>query len=98
MSRANRGTLVRVRVQPRASRDEIVGWRADDVLGVRVTAAPVDGDANAAVRGLVAARLGVPRSAVTVARGQRGRDKLLCVNGLSPSEVRDRLSPGAGGS
>ncbi|MGH7312340.1 MAG: DUF167 domain-containing protein, partial [Candidatus Rokuibacteriota bacterium] len=48
-----KGTLVRVRVQPRATRNEIVGWRADEVLGVRVTAAPVEGRANAAVIGLV---------------------------------------------
>lgn len=97
MRTATEATL-RVRVQPRAARDAIVGWRADEVLGVRVTAAPVDGQANAAVAGLVAAKLGVPRSAVTVARGQRSRDKLLRVTGLSRSEVRDRLSAVAGGS
>jgi uncharacterized protein (TIGR00251 family) len=83
---------VRVRVQPRASRDEILGRRADDVLGVRVTAAPVDGQANAAVTGLVAKALGVPRSAVTVVRGDRGREKLLRVAGLSAVEVRARLA------
>lgn len=83
---------MRVRVQPRASRDEILGRRADDVLGVRVTAAPVDGQANAAVTGLVAKALGVPRSAVTVVRGDRGREKLLRVAGLSAVEVRARLA------
>ncbi|HSF04400.1 MAG TPA: DUF167 domain-containing protein [Methylomirabilota bacterium] len=98
MRTATKATLLRVRVQPRASRDEIVGWRADEVLGVRVTAAPVDGQANAAVTGLVAAKLGVPRSAVTVARGERGRDKLLRVAGLTPVEIRGRLGPGQGGS
>jgi len=98
MRTVDKGTLVRVRVQPRARRDEIVGWRADEVLGVRVTAAPVEGQANAAVTGLVAAALGVPRSAVTVARGQRGRDKLLRVDGLSPVEIRDRLGTVEGGS
>lgn len=89
---AAEGVLVRVRVQPRASRDEILGRRADDVLGVRVTAAPVDGQANAAVTGLVAKALGVPRSAVTVVRGERGREKLLRVAGLSAVEVRARLA------
>jgi uncharacterized protein (TIGR00251 family) len=89
-------TLVRVRVQPRASRDEILGWRADNVLGVRVTAAPVEGQANAAVARLVATALGLPRSAVTVARGERGRDKVLCVAGLSAAEVRARLTATGG--
>jgi uncharacterized protein (TIGR00251 family) len=85
------GTLVRVRVQPRAARNEIVGWRADEVLGVRVTAAPVEGRANAAVTELLAAALGLPRSAVRVARGERGRDKLVRVEGLSAGEIRNRL-------
>jgi uncharacterized protein len=86
-------TLVRVRVQPRATRDEIVGWRAD-TLGVRVTAPPLDGRANAAVAALVASALGLPSSAVQVVRGERGRDKWLRVAGLSPSDVRARLGQG----
>jgi hypothetical protein len=88
-------TLLRVRVQPRATRDEIVGWRAD-TLGVRVTAPPVEGRANAAVAALVAGVLGLPTSAVQVVRGERGRDKWLRVAGLTPGEVRARL--GQGGS
>jgi uncharacterized protein (TIGR00251 family) len=91
MPRDASSTLVRVRVQPRAARNEIVGWRADEVLGVRVTAAPVEGRANAAVTELLAAALGLPRSAVTVARGERGRDKLVRVAGLSAGKIRHRL-------
>jgi hypothetical protein len=87
---------VRVRVQPRAARDEIVGWRAD-ALGIRVTAPPVQGRANAAVAALVAGALGLRPSAVQVVRGDRGRDKWLRVVGLSPAEVRARLDQGQGG-
>jgi uncharacterized protein (TIGR00251 family) len=86
-------TLLRVRVQPRATRDEIVGWRAD-TLGVRVTAPPVEGRANAAVAALLAGVLGLPSSAVRVVRGERGRDKWLRVDGLSPGAVRARLGQG----
>jgi hypothetical protein len=87
-----------VRVQPRAARDEIVGWRADEVLGIRVTAPPVEGQANAAVARLLAAALGVPRAAVSVTRGERGRDKLLRVEGLSLLEIRQRLGAVEGGA
>ncbi|MGH7326649.1 MAG: DUF167 domain-containing protein [Candidatus Rokuibacteriota bacterium] len=90
------GALLRVRVQPRASRNEIVGWRGD-ALGVRVTAPPVAGQANVAVTAVVAEALGVRASAVTVVRGERGRDKLLRVAGVSPAEVRARLARGEGG-
>lgn len=90
------GALLRVRVQPRASRNEIAGWRGD-ALGVRVTAPPVAGQANVAVTAVVAEALGVRASAVTVVRGERGRDKVLRVVGVSPAEVRARLAHGEGG-
>jgi uncharacterized protein len=83
--------LLRVRVQPRASRAALGGWREDGTLTVRVTAAPVEGQANAAVGALLAAALGVPASAVQVVHGERGRDKLVRVIGLTPAQIRQRL-------
>jgi uncharacterized protein (TIGR00251 family) len=79
-----------VRVQPRARRDEIAGEREGRLL-VRVTAAPVDGKANQAVRRLLAKRLGVAPGRVAVARGQAGRDKLIAVEGLDDAELLRRL-------
>jgi uncharacterized protein (TIGR00251 family) len=70
---------LRVRLQPRAHRDEIVGMR-DGALVVRVTAAPVDGKANEALCRLVAEHLGVARSRVTVVRGHRARQKVLRID------------------
>jgi len=89
------GHLLRVRVQPRAPRDEIVGWRADGVLALRVVAPPVEGAANAAVGALLARALGVRGAAVEVVRGERGRDKLVRVAGLSAAELRRRLGGAA---
>jgi uncharacterized protein (TIGR00251 family) len=84
-----------VRVQPRAPRDEIAGER-DGRLVVRVTAPPVDGRANDAVRKLLAKRLGVARGRVTVVRGEAGRDKLVEVEGLDDADVlRRALASGA---
>jgi uncharacterized protein len=80
-----------VRVQPRASRSEIVGWRADGALSVRVAAPPVEGRANAALARLLADALDLRPSAVTVEQGARGRDKLVKVAGFTPDEVRRRL-------
>ena len=83
--------LLRVRVQPRASRSEIIGWRADGALSVRVAAPPVQGQANAALAALLAGALDVRPSAVTVEHGARGRDKLVRITGLTPAEVRQRI-------
>lgn len=86
------GRLLRVRVQPRASRSEIVGWRADGALSVRVAAPPVEGRANAAVAALLAGALDLRPSAVTVERGARGRDKLVRVEGVTLEEIRRRIT------
>ena len=90
-SRRAEGSLLRLRVEPRASRDEILGWR-NDVLRVRVTAPPVEGAANAAVVALVAKALGVAPSNVRVVGGERGRDKRVRVAGLTDADVRTRLA------
>lgn len=84
--------LLRVRVQPRAARSEIVGWRADGTLSVRVAAPPVEGQANAAVAALLAGALDLRPSAVRVERGARGRDKLVRVDGLTAAEIRQRIT------
>ena len=86
------GSLVRLRVTPRAARDEITGWREGGVLNVRVTAPPVEGEANRAVARLLARALRVPPSAVTVVRGERGRDKIVRINGLALGEIEARVA------
>jgi uncharacterized protein (TIGR00251 family) len=81
---------LRVRVQPRAHRNELAGERGGSLL-VRVTAPPVDGRANDAVRRLVAKRLGLAAGRVEVARGAGSRDKLLRVEGVESPALRARV-------
>jgi hypothetical protein len=82
-----------VRVQPRASRDEIVGER-DGSLVVRLTAPPVEDRANKALCRLIARRLGVAPTRVTVLRGAKSRDKIVQVEGLSTTEIHHSLGLG----
>ena len=84
------GTMLRVRVQPRASRTKVVGLVGGEVK-VAVTAPPVKGEANKLLLRHLARLLGIPRSSVTVAGGVKGRSKLLRIEGLSPEEVRHRI-------
>jgi uncharacterized protein (TIGR00251 family) len=86
------GTRLRLKVQPRASRNEI-GEPAGDLLKVRVTAPPVDHAANEAVLDLLAQHLGVRRGAVQLIRGQTSRQKLVLVAGLTPDDILARLTP-----
>jgi len=94
-ARAESGTL-RVRVQPRASRQAIVGWSEANVLRVAVTAPPVDGAANHALRQVLADALGVAPSAISVVRGERGRDKVVRIDGVTDDVVRTRLVAAVG--
>ena len=82
---------IRVRLTPRAARDEIAGWQ-DDTLRARVTAPPVDGKANDALVRLLSAALGVPKSRIGILSGATSRDKTVAIDGLSHDEVRRLLS------
>jgi hypothetical protein len=81
---------IKVRLQPRAKRDEIVGER-DGVLIVRVTAPPLEGKANSALCALIARRLRVGRTRVEIVRGSSSRDKLVRVEGVTTAELRRAL-------
>ena len=78
---------LRVRVIPRSSHDEVVGWRAGEVA-VRVTTPPVSGQANKAVVRLISKALGVPPSSIRIARGEVSRHKLLEIAGAEESDIQ----------
>jgi uncharacterized protein (TIGR00251 family) len=84
------GTRIAIRVQPRASRTELVGLHGD-ALRIRLAAPPVDGAANEALVRFLAERLGVPRPAVELVAGHTGRAKIVLVHGLTPSQARQAL-------
>lgn len=80
-------TIFKIRLTPRGSRNEILGWEGD-TLRVKVTAPPVEGAANKACVEFLADRLGVKRAQVSIVAGDKSRDKTLKVNGLTADDVR----------
>ena len=84
------GASFAVKVHPRAKKNAITG-EAGAALKIALTAPPVDGKANAACIDFLAKLLMVPRSSVTIAIGERSRNKVILVAGLSPDVVRERL-------
>lgn len=83
--------LLRVRVTPKASRNEVIGV-VDGCLRLRIQAPPVEGAANEKAREFLAEVLGLPRRDVVLERGQTAREKVFRVAGLEVARIRERLA------
>jgi uncharacterized protein len=79
-----------IKAIPNAPRNEVTGWLGD-ALKVKVHAPPVEGKANEVLCEFLADALGLPRRAVTIARGDTSRHKLVRIAGLSLAAVKTRL-------
>ena len=78
--------VVAVRVQPRASRDEVVG-EMDGALKIRLQAPAVEDRANDALCEYLAALLKTPKSAVRILSGERSRIKRIEIRGVTKLQV-----------
>ena len=84
------GVTLKVMVQPRASRDEVVGpYR--DTLKIRITAPPVAGGANKHLLKFLAKTLKIPRTGIVIQSGASSRTKNIAIQGISANEVKERL-------
>lgn len=79
--------VIDVRVIPRAARSGLAGTRGG-VVTVRLHSPPVDGAANAELVEVLSAALGVPKRAIAIVAGQRGRLKKVRVEGVTEDIVR----------
>lgn len=84
-------TPIRVKVLPRASCNEVVGLE-DGVFKVKVTAPPLEGKANQALRALLAKKLGLSKSRIEISSGERAHQKTLLISGLSTRQIEERLA------
>ena len=87
----NQGIRLALRVSPNAGRNEISGYK-EGVLQVKVAAAPVKGKANKALTDLLAERLGIRKSAITIIKGETSRNKVVLINGISSENLSKLLN------
>jgi hypothetical protein len=81
-----------LKIIPNAPRNEVVGWLGP-VLKVKVHAPALEGRANEELLGFLAEKLGLPRRAVTLLRGDKSRQKVIRITGLDLATARARLAP-----
>lgn len=85
------GSALAVRVTPRASRNEVVEVMADGTVRIRITASPVEGEANEKLVSFLAEVLSVPKSRLEIVAGLSGRDKLISVLDMDAATVHKRI-------
>lgn len=85
------GVAFKVKVQPRASKNEITGL-IDDALKLRLTSPPVDGAANEAVIKFFANLFKVPKNAVSIISGLASRNKTVEITGISINDANNILN------
>jgi len=73
---------VEIKVQPRASRNQIVGEQ-DGLLKIKLTAPPVEGEANQALVDYLASVLDTPRRNIMLIKGETSRNKIIAIKGMS---------------
>ena len=87
----NEATItLKIHLLPRASRNEICGLHGD-AIKVKVTAPPVEGKANMALQRFIAKKLNLAASQIEIMAGQRSREKILRISGISRVAVEKAL-------
>lgn len=84
------GSLLFVKVQPRASKNAI-GLPQGNELKIHLTAPPVDAAANEALIELLAETLDCARNQIEILRGQKSRHKVLKLHGVDRLATIDKL-------
>lgn len=90
LSENAQGAIIQVFVQPRASKNELVGVH-EDSLKIRIAAPPVEGEANKECIKFMARLLNVPKSSVVIIQGHKSRRKTLLIKGISLKKMKEVL-------
>ena len=75
---------ISVKVIPKSSKNEIIGWEGD-ILKVKLTVSPEKGKANEALIALLSKEYGVPKSQIEILKGETSRNKIIEIRGLQGS-------------
>ena len=84
-----------VKVTPNARQSELIGWLVDEnggeVLRIKLRVPPVDGKANRELIAFLSRLLDVPKSSVSLIRGEKSRSKTVEIAGLQDSDFRSLI-------
>ena len=84
-------SILSVHVTPNAKMNAVIGFK-ENVWHIKIAAPPADGKANEELIKFFSSALNLHKNALCVTKGQTSRNKLISVEGLSPTEIGARLS------
>jgi uncharacterized protein len=87
----NHGISFKVKVVPKSSRNEIVGWE-DEELKVKLAAVPEKGEANAELIDYLSEILNIGKSKIKLVKGEKSRRKRICITGLTEEQIKASLA------
>jgi uncharacterized protein len=79
-------TTIRVHVIPNAKIDKVVGEHGE-AIKIKLRAPAVEGKANTGLRRFLAEKLSIPQRAIVLEQGEKSRDKVIRIDGLSEADV-----------
>ena len=79
-------TTVRFHVIPNAKIDKVIGEHGD-AIKIKLRAPAVEGKANTALRKFLAETLSIPQRAIVLEHGEKSRDKVIRIDGLSEADI-----------
>jgi uncharacterized protein len=85
------GAALAVRLTPRSSRNEISAIQEDGTVKIRLTAPPVEGQANEALIRFLGDILDVPISRIEIVAGLTSRDKLVTITGMDAATLQSMI-------
>lgn len=88
---APNGVIISVRLQPRSSRNQVEGI-SEGALKIRLTAPPVDGSANRALIEFLSDLTGIRKSAFSISKGHKSRDKSVLAEGVTLASLEEAFS------
>ncbi len=86
LQETDNGIILPVRIQPRASKDEIVG-EYNGALKIKLTSPPVEGEANRRCIEFLSKRFKIAKSNLEIIKGEKSKDKLIKIIGLKRADV-----------
>ena len=79
-------TTIRFHVIPNAKIDKVIGEHGD-AIKIKLRAPAVEGKANTALRKFLAEKLSIPQRAIVLEHGEKSRDKVIRIDGLSEADI-----------